>query len=86
MAISPQSIRKGTTITFDGVEVDKQQIIEASQSWNETQINFFKKMLKQGGGFKINGTYISTTPTETILTSRGEKDGGVIQGDPLARF
>jgi hypothetical protein len=32
-------------------------------------------MLKQGGGFKINGTYISTTPTETILTSRGEKDG-----------
>ena len=86
MAISPRSIRRGTTITFDGVEVDKQQIIEASQSWNETQINFFKKMLKQGGGFKINEIYISTTPTETLLTSRGEKDGGVQQVDPLARF
>ena len=86
MALSPQSIRKGTTITFDGIVVEKQQIIEASQSWSESQINFFKKMLKQGGGFKINGTHIKTTPTETLLTSRGEKDGGTPQGDPLARF
>jgi hypothetical protein len=44
------------------------------------------KMLKQGGGFKINGIHISTSPTETMLTSRGEKDGGVIQTDPFARF
>lgn len=86
MALSPQSIRKGTTITFDGVEVTKQQIIEASQSWSESQINFFKKMLKQGGGFLINGVRISTSPTETLLTSRGEKDGGITQVDPLARF
>ena len=86
MGISPQSIRKGTTITFDGVEVTKQQIIEASESWSESQINFFKKMLKQGGGFLINGVHISTTPTETMLTSRGEKDGGIQQVDPLARF
>ena len=86
MALSPQSIRKGTTITFDGVVVEKQQIIEASQSWSESQINFCKTMLKQGGGFKINGIHISTTPTETLLTSRGEKDGGTPQGDPLARF
>jgi hypothetical protein len=86
MSISPQSIRKGTTITFDGVVVEKQQIIEASQSWSESQINFFKKMLKQGGGFLINGVHISTTPTETMLTSRGERDGGVQQVDPFARF
>ncbi len=86
MSISPQSIRKGTTITFDGVVVDKQQIIEASESWSESQINFFKKMLKQGGGFLINGIHISTTPTETMLTSRGERDGGVQQVDPFARF
>ena len=86
MSISPQSIRKGTTITFDGVEVNKQQIIEASESWSESQINFFKKMLKQGGGFKINGIHISTSPTETMLTSRGEKDGGIQQVDPFARF
>ena len=86
MSISPQSIRKGTTIIFDGVEVTKQQIIEASESWSENQITFFKKMLKQGGGFKINGIHISTSPTETMLTSRGEKDGGVTQIDPFAKF
>ena len=86
MALSPQSIRKGTTITFDGVEVTKQQIIDTSQSWSESQITFFKKMLKQGGGFKINGIHISTSPTETMLTSRGEKDGGIIQIDPFAKF
>ena len=86
MGISPQSIRKGTTITFDGVEVTKQQIIEASESWSENQITFFKKMLKQGGGFLLNGVYIKTSPTETMLTSRGEKDGGIQQVDPLARF
>jgi hypothetical protein len=86
MALTPQSIRKGTTISFNNVEVNKQQIIEASESWSEGQINFFKKMLKQGGNFKLNGIHISTYPTETLLTSRGEKDGGIQQTDPLARF
>jgi hypothetical protein len=43
-------------------------------------------MLKQGGGFRINGIQITTSPTETMLTSRGEKDGGIQQVDPFARF
>ena len=86
MALSPQSIRKGTTISFNGIEVTKEQVIQASKGWDEKQIEFFKKMLKQGGQFKINGTLISTKPTETLLTSRGEKDGGIQQVDPLARF
>ena len=86
MALTPQSIRKGTTISFNGVEVTKEQVIQASKGWDEKQIEFFKKMLKQGGQFKINGTLISTKPTETLLTSRGEKDGGIQQVDPLARF
>jgi hypothetical protein len=74
MSISPQSIRKGTTITFDGVLVDKHQIIEISQSWDDNQQILFKKMLKQGGKFRINGIVIDTKPTEILLTSRGEKD------------
>jgi hypothetical protein len=86
MALTPQSIRKGTTISFNGIEVTKEQVIQASKGWDEKQIEFFKKMLKQGGQFKINGTLISTKPTETLLTSRGEKDGGIQQVDPLARF
>jgi len=86
MALTPQSIRKGTTISFNGIEVTKEQVIQESKGWDEKQIEFFKKMLKQGGHFKINGTLISTKPTETLLTSRGEKDGGIQQVDPLARF
>jgi len=86
MALSPQSIRKGTTISFNGIEVSKEQVIQASHEWNDAQIDFFKKMLKQGGQFRINGVLISTKPTETLLTSRGEKDGGVQKVDPLARF
>jgi hypothetical protein len=82
MALTPQSIRKGTTISFNGIEVTKEQVIQASKGWDEKQIEFFKKMLKQGGQFKINGTLISTKPTETLLTSRGEKDGGIQQVDP----
>lgn len=86
MAISPQSIRKGTTITFDGVEVTKERILKESESWDEKQEILFRKMLKQGGKFRLNGILIDTKPTETMLTSRGEKDGGIQQSDPLARF
>jgi hypothetical protein len=86
MAISPQSIRKNVTITFDGVVVTKEQIIEASKSWDEKQEILFKKMIKQGGKFRINGIAINTTPQEDILTSRGVKDGGILKVDPLARF
>jgi len=74
MAISPQSIRKGTIITFDGVIIEKQQIIEVSQFWDDNQQILFKKMLKQGGKFRINSTIINIIPIETLLTSRGEKD------------
>jgi hypothetical protein len=86
MAITPQSIRKNITITFDGVVVTKEQIIEVSKSWDEKQEILFKKMIKQGGKFRINGVVINTAPPEDILTSRGEKDGGTQKVDPLARF
>jgi hypothetical protein len=86
MAISPQSIRKNVTITFDSIVVTKEQIVEASKSWDEKQEILFKKMIKQGGKFRINGIIINTTPQEDILTSRGVKDGGISKVDPLARF
>jgi len=86
MALTSQSIRKNTTVTFNGVIVTKEQIIEASKSWDEKQETLFKKMLKQGGKCRINGVVIDTNPPENILTSRGEKDGGAQKVDPLARF
>ena len=86
MALTSQSIRKNTTVTFNGVIVTKEQIIEASKSWDEKQETLFKKILKQGGKCRINGVVIDTNPPENILTSRGEKDGGTQKVDPLARF
>lgn len=84
--ISPQSIRKGITIKFDGHVVDKQTVIKASEEWSANHETLFKKLLKQGGSFKINGILVSVTPEEKTFNSRGETDGGVIKVDPLSRF
>ena len=78
MTLKPQSIRKGVTIILNGKEVEKQEIIDLSTTWSESQINFFKKMLKQGGDTKINGATINITIVEKMVTSRGEKDTGII--------
>lgn len=84
--ISPQSIRKGITIKFDNIEVDKATIIEASKNWKENHEILFKKLLKQGGSFKINSILVEVKPTDKMLTSRGEQDGGILKVDPLSRF
>jgi hypothetical protein len=59
--ISPQSIRKGITIKFDNVVVDKTSIIKASEIWKENHEVLFKKLLKQGGSFYINGILAPST-------------------------
>jgi len=84
--IKPQSIRKGITIKFDGQVVDKPTVITASESWSTNHESLFKKLLKQGGSFKINGILVSVTPEEKTFNSRGESDGGIQKVDPLARF
>ena len=84
--ITPQSIRKGIIIKFDNVEVDKATVIKASEEWKESHEILFKKLLKQGGAFKINGISVSVTPVEKTFTSRGETDGGIQKVDPFARF
>jgi len=55
MALKPQSIRNGVEILLEGKETTKAEIIALSEEWSETQTNFFKKMLKQGGEFKVKG-------------------------------
>ncbi len=86
MSIKPQSIRKGTTIKLDGKEVTKQEFLAFSETWEPKHVTLFNKLIKQGGGFTIKGTYIQITPPEKTLTSKGEADGGVNKVDPLARF
>lgn len=78
MALKPQSIRKGMQILVENQPIEKQDLIKLSESWTEQQVNFFKKMLKQGGEFKLQGKKFKTLPPNQILTSKGEKDTGVI--------
>ena len=54
MALSKQSIRKGTIILVDGEQIPKEELIMISELWDDRQENFFRKMMKQGGKFSIN--------------------------------
>jgi len=58
MTLKKQSIRSNQKIYLGNskTELTKDEIIQMSEDWNETQTNFFKKMLKQGGKCKVNGT------------------------------
>jgi hypothetical protein len=78
MALKPQSIRKGVKITLNGKEAEKQEIIDLSSTWTEKQINFFKKLLQQGGATKINGNSFIITPQDKVVDSTGNKDQGII--------
>ena len=78
MALKGQAIRKGVDIYLNGALVEKQVVLDLSESWTEAQENFFRKMIKQGGSFKIQGNSFETKPPEPQLTSRGEKDTGII--------
>lgn len=78
--ISKQSIRTGVTIYTSGEKLDKDQVISMSEKWSDKDITFFKKMLKQGGRFSINGTKFYITVPEQIYNNKGEVEG-VIQNE-----
>jgi hypothetical protein len=86
MPISSRTIRNNITIKFDGRTVDKKTVLEASETWEPKHESLFVKLLKQGGKFTANGVVVEVFPAEQMLTSRGEKDSGIITSDPLARF
>ena len=86
MKLTPQSIRNNVRVTWNGEPISKQEVIDMSTLWSEKQILFFKKMVKQGGTFKIDNNKFKIIIAEPILTSRGLKDGGIQQVDPEARF
>ena len=78
MALTPQSIRSNVQIKMNGEHVRKDIIINLSLGWNEKQNSYFRKMLQQGGALKINGDKFEIEIQETIVNSRGDKDGGII--------
>ena len=79
MALKKQSIRKQMTIHVNGSIIPKEELILISESWNEKQESFFRKMLKQGGSFKLNGVkYEINLERDSKTRSDGTKDSGII--------
>ena len=79
MALKKQSIRKHMTIHVNGSIIPKEELILISESWNEKQEYFFRKMLKQGGSFKLNGVkYEINLERDSKTRSDGTKDSGII--------
>jgi len=80
MALSKQTIRSNMHIIVDGRKISKEELILISEGWNETQENFFRKMLKQGGHFKLKGLkYEVSLDYNPNLRSDGNKDMGAQQ-------
>lgn len=80
MALSKQTIRANMHIIVDGKKISKEELIEISEGWNDTQENFFRKMLKQGGHFKLKGVkYEVTIGYNPFMRSDGSTDVGVKQ-------
>ena len=74
MALKKQSIRKNQVITVDGELVSKEELITRSEKWSEIQENFFRKMIKQGGTFKVAGIKYKVELIErSDLDSNGNK-------------
>ena len=78
MALKKQSIRKNMTILVDRNVISKEELITMSTLWTESQEKFFRKMLKQGGKFKINGVPFEVKlEQDNRLRSDYTKDSGV---------
>jgi hypothetical protein len=80
MAFTKRSLRgkfEGR-VFLNGNQTTKDEVITLSQLWTEQQCAFFKKMLKQGGNFKVDNSRFKVIPEDKIVNSRGDKDGGII--------
>ena len=74
MALKKQSIRKNMHIIVDGKELPKEDLISLSEEWTEVQENFFRKMLKQGGHFRLKGRkFVVSLEQRSDLDSKGNK-------------
>ena len=79
MALKKQSIRQGVYVLIDGVKASKEELITLSETWTEKKEVFFRKMLQQGGNFKMDGKdFIIKIRENFQIRSDGTKDGGVV--------
>lgn len=74
MTLKKQTIRSNQLITENGEPVSKEELILRSEEWSEIQESFFRKMLKQGGSFKVAGIKYKVELIErNDLDSNGNK-------------
>ena len=74
MTLKKQTIRSNQLITENGEPVSKEELILRSEEWSEIQESFFRKMLKQGGSFKVAGIKYNVSLIErNDLDSNGNK-------------
>ena len=76
--LSKQSIRSNVKILMNEETPTKDQLIELSEGWSENEEILFRKMLKQGGNFRIQGQRFKIMLEEnTTLNSRGNYDAPI---------
>tara|TARA_B110000902_G_scaffold133950_1_gene155360 strand:+ start:43 stop:303 length:261 start_codon:yes stop_codon:yes gene_type:complete len=70
------SVLKTSTILVNAQPISREDIVVLSEDWTDSQVVFFKKIVRQGGTFSINGDKFDIKIGEKIIDSKGFKDPG----------
>ena len=70
--LTKQAIRSHIQILANGEPISKDDLITMSEGWSEKEETLFRKMIKQGGVFKIKGVKFVTIVPELLRDNRGE--------------
>ena len=76
--LSKQSLRSNVQVFLNDALATKDQLIKLSESWSENEEILFRKLLKQGGKFKIKGQHYKILVEEQILNSKGQVDSPIV--------
>ena len=70
--LKKQSIRSNQTIFINNNDksASKDEILALSEFWNDKEEGLFRKLLKQGGSTKIQGTHFKVVVQEKLLKLR----------------
>tara|TARA_Y100000004_G_scaffold182157_1_gene228594 strand:+ start:218 stop:481 length:264 start_codon:yes stop_codon:yes gene_type:complete len=87
MALTKQSLRQGVHVLVNGVHATKEELIILSETWTEKKEVFFRKMLQQGGKFRMDNTEFIVKIRENIkMRSDSSIDQGIKQIPGDSRF
>jgi len=79
--LTKQAIRRGVTIFCRNKILTKDEIITLSEKWTEKELNFFRKMLRQGGRFSVQGVKFYITVPDQIYNNKGEVEGVIHENE-----